>query len=292
MKNIYLLIMTLFILASINSCKRKCYDKANPDCEDYDPCYGKIVSGDFTINQYSSWPVDPRSPLPEYCDTILSNGASFKAVMVDADRYFWQIGNDTRGFTDNKAEILFDDYLKDTNNLMSSGSNYYKPISVRLNVYNNASRCIDNKDTFKTSSKNLIFARSSPWFGAFKGICNSDGITRIVSINRFMAKFDPLGNLPRISFVNLPNLLGKDTITLKSSEIPTVLTSFKFFWWDTGDDKIHKDLSGEFGIDGLNFCKIFIQPRSSGEDFIKIDYKYVASDGRVQWYSFSGTRLK
>lgn len=41
-------LLIILIVLFLGACKKKCYDKSNPDCENYDPCYGKTTtSADF-----------------------------------------------------------------------------------------------------------------------------------------------------------------------------------------------------------------------------------------------------
>ena len=51
MKRIIYFLATV-MLFTLPSCKKKCYEKANPECENFDPCYGKeVVSADFKIEE-------------------------------------------------------------------------------------------------------------------------------------------------------------------------------------------------------------------------------------------------
>ena len=65
-----------------STCKKEkcgCQDTSNIDCENYDPCYGKIITGDFFIHHYVGWFIEPKDEKPENCETILSNRAKFNA---------------------------------------------------------------------------------------------------------------------------------------------------------------------------------------------------------------------
>lgn len=47
-----LLVLISVSLLITQSCKRECHDPANPDCENYNPCFGKEkTSADFTISE-------------------------------------------------------------------------------------------------------------------------------------------------------------------------------------------------------------------------------------------------
>ena len=54
--HIPILSLSLVALLALGSCKKEkpCQDPSNPDCENYDPCYGKKApSADFIIGQSS-----------------------------------------------------------------------------------------------------------------------------------------------------------------------------------------------------------------------------------------------
>jgi hypothetical protein len=93
MKNKYICLLLLVLAIGLGGqCKKKCYDPTNPQCEDYDPCYGKKkVSAQFTIQEA----VANRSEQWKYydTDTIFTDGASFAALEENA-QYEWHIGAD------------------------------------------------------------------------------------------------------------------------------------------------------------------------------------------------------
>ena len=289
------IISILIILLTFNSCKKdcKCQDPSKPECENYDPCYGKIITADFFMHQYDGWFVDPKKEKPENCDTLLSNGAKFNAYMPKANSYQWKVGTDTRVFTGSTLELLFDDYINDFNNLDPSNNKFYKPIPVTLTVKNKFGGCIQAKDTVLKKTRNLVFTNTlnDPlYYGTFKGVSNHDGMQRTIVIYSYNVPFDPFGNTYRLFFKNLPNMLNKDSLIVKNYN--TILKSYKYLWWEVGNNKIVSDLSGDNYVDGLNTCKIFIQPRSDGKDYLRIDYKHVSKDNVYQNYVFTGTRIK
>lgn len=90
----------MFLFSSLlmtDACKKKCYDKSNPDCENYDPCYGKIVTkSQFKIEQYlGEW---ENEPIWIEADTVYATGNTnpirFTAI-CDADSFIWEIGANT-----------------------------------------------------------------------------------------------------------------------------------------------------------------------------------------------------
>ena len=291
MKKIFLFTLILILYSS---CKKhhKCNDPSNPDCQNYDPCYGKIITGDFTMNQYTGKFVNPNAQKPEFCDTILLNGVSMNALMRDANSYTWKVGSDTRIFTGSTLELLFDNYRKDTNNLNPQNKNYYNPIAITLTVKNQLKGCIQAKDTFFTITRDLVFAVESPWLGKFKGISDHDGKERIIEIGRYFIPNNPNGS--KTFFKNLPNLLDKDSVIMY--KVPSdILNSFKYTWWDFKRDDIIIDWTSSEIIkprpyDGMNMGKIYIDPQQNGRDFICFEYKYVTDDNRIKFYKFKGRR--
>lgn len=95
-KTYHCLLLTLIVIGLGVQCKKKCSDPANPDCENYDPCYGKKpVSAAFKIQevvQFSTVPEGWGTTMDT--DTITTYGVQFTAL-EDADTYRWIIGRET-----------------------------------------------------------------------------------------------------------------------------------------------------------------------------------------------------
>jgi hypothetical protein len=98
MKNTYLFLSLLTLLIGLSvQCKKKCYDPTNPQCENYDPCYGKkLVSAAFKIQEVVSFPFntipDAWGESPD-TDTIATYGIQFTAL-EDGAEYEWHIGRE------------------------------------------------------------------------------------------------------------------------------------------------------------------------------------------------------
>ena len=96
-KESIILVVWYFCIILSSCCKDKCQDPSNPECSNYNPCYGKAeVSAAFEIydkpqgariNEFIDWnyAID--------VDTIYSNKATFTALEKDA-QYEWQIGTE------------------------------------------------------------------------------------------------------------------------------------------------------------------------------------------------------
>jgi hypothetical protein len=94
-------IITTFVLLALGSCKKEkpCKDPSNPDCENYDPCYGKKApSADFIIGQSAAAPYFGMK-LYEFVsdDTMFAPfywPITFMAKEQDAE-YEWELGAET-----------------------------------------------------------------------------------------------------------------------------------------------------------------------------------------------------
>ena len=90
--NRIILILTLAALLGTISCKNKCDDPTDMDCENYNPCYGVEKTSAYFIVEES---------LGEHwieCDTIIGRG-NISAVRFtasqDADSFIWTLGSET-----------------------------------------------------------------------------------------------------------------------------------------------------------------------------------------------------
>jgi hypothetical protein len=93
MKNKHICLLLLVLAIGLGGqCKKKCYDPTNPQCEDYDPCYGKKkVSAQFTIHEA----VANRSEEWKYYDTdTIFTDAAYFTPLEDNAQYEWHIGAD------------------------------------------------------------------------------------------------------------------------------------------------------------------------------------------------------
>lgn len=87
-----LLILIISGLLTVQSCKKECHDKSNPDCENYDPCYGKSrTSADFTISEVVSG-------FPNETGEVWHNSYVQFTSKQDFDSYQWVIGTNKDTF--------------------------------------------------------------------------------------------------------------------------------------------------------------------------------------------------
>jgi hypothetical protein len=90
-----MLALLIVLGTSCNKDGEPCGDPANPQCANYDPCFGKYPTADFKIRQISPGFVIPENLQAEWCDTILLSGVELLAEMERAWSYTWQIGSES-----------------------------------------------------------------------------------------------------------------------------------------------------------------------------------------------------
>lgn len=143
------------LLLTAESCKKECQDRSNPDCENYDPCYGKQkLTADFDIYEASGFYTEKWTP--HATDTILPNAAIFMAKDDDV-WYSWQIGAET---LDAKS-VYRNDFPLNT------------PVPITLTVRRrNNFNCFANGDSVATKTKSVYVFANPPklrYFGCFSG---------------------------------------------------------------------------------------------------------------------------
>lgn len=162
MKNISLILFLLGILLVFSTCKKeKCQDPQNPQCENYDPCFGKR-----TINTFFKVRPGDRGfpPPPDWCELIPTD--TFNAVSVRFDipdnslgnsTFSWQIGTEAQPRTSKAFEVNFGDYLDD--------NGWEKHIPVSLTIRTPLNSCLSNPaDTLITITRQLFFTQKAILF--------------------------------------------------------------------------------------------------------------------------------
>ncbi len=191
MKPLHFVLLVLWVMASISiqSCKKDCCnDPTNPDCKNYDPCYGKEPAN-ASFNFY----LDLSNEYGKYhynTDTIEMREGGYSALVhfkVDdknVDSCWWTVGKDARVFTQKEFYLTF--------NLWNS------PIQVTLIVdKHNAKACHPDKpirDTF-TKVLTLMPLGSSNIFGKYLGYLdgNESDTASIIITNEFrQGLFEPV----------------------------------------------------------------------------------------------------
>ena len=101
MKNLPILTISLLAMLALGACKKEkpCKDPSNPDCENYDPCFGKKApSADFIIGQSSNVGYFGMKPFEFISDDTMFapfyRNIDFMAKEEGAE-YEWKLGAET-----------------------------------------------------------------------------------------------------------------------------------------------------------------------------------------------------
>jgi hypothetical protein len=176
MKNLKFLILLLGLagLLTLHACKEElpCDDPSNPNCPNYDPCYGKD-----TINTFFKVRPGDRGfkPPGEWCNLIPCDTFNASSVRFDIpdgnpanSTYEWQIGSEAEPRTGEGFEIDFSDYLRD------NGWETWIPITLTVRTPMN--ECLRNEEeTVKTVTRQLFFTENQI-AGLFLGAKDSEEI--------------------------------------------------------------------------------------------------------------------
>jgi hypothetical protein len=158
-------------------CKRKCNDVSNPDCENYDPCYGKKVSVDFGFRKPVWNDITDRffwtKEYERYTDTVIfGNGIDFDYFgdSLPSNKYKWQFEGMTQTFNEKALRnVGFSNYYNLPSNWTDTNYNFTKPLQVSLTVNTAPNQCVSFNDTQVTKTKQITFANKPNWVGRFVG---------------------------------------------------------------------------------------------------------------------------
>lgn len=102
----------IFMIALTTSGCKRCDDPGDPECKNYDPCYGQTeVSAEFVMgNTFTNQWHPTLQDTFLISDTVLQNLPMVEFRGPDGyDSYEWRIGQDNRIFTDQDIALLFTD---------------------------------------------------------------------------------------------------------------------------------------------------------------------------------------
>ena len=192
-----LLIITCLLASCVlflEGCKKKCHDKTNPDCENYDPCYGKkVTSAQFVIEELLLDDWNGKEIWIE-SDTFYGGNNTSKVrfrALSDADSFIWKIGAETlhsKSFIKNS----FPSELRETFSL----------IVINKKPNRNCFPQDDGRDTsvhkiytwpeqyyWDVNSKKYVFTNPTPTQGYYKGyyksLPNSEVVIRLYDSNLY-----------------------------------------------------------------------------------------------------------
>ncbi len=165
MKQIYIPLIAFIILFTLTSCKKNyCNDPTNPDCENYDPCYGiQEANAEFVIEEN----VNGRYFIG---DTVGGVSLHRFRALHNADSFIWKLGSET--IREKQFERRF--FPND------------KWLEVQLIVFKKANSNCNKKqkisDTLKkrfyswdfTTDNNGIYKYRRPVYGYYKGFYESN----------------------------------------------------------------------------------------------------------------------
>ncbi|HEY1046105.1 MAG TPA: hypothetical protein VGF79_06660, partial [Bacteroidia bacterium] len=162
--NLLRITMLIVIAIGISSCKKRCYDPKNVECDNYDPCYGKTrINSNFRVR-----PGDGGFPAPEQwcelmpCDTFNASSVRFDVPINNPNNstYTWQIGSEPSPRKSIGFEVDFSDYL--------DAGNWETHIPITLTIRTPLNYCMTNKeDTLIKVKRDLFFTKA--WKHPFSG---------------------------------------------------------------------------------------------------------------------------
>ncbi len=102
--------LLLIIIASLQYACKRCNDPSNPDCKNYDPCYGKTAaSADFDILERNRWK-GGSNWIEVKSDTIIYGAFGVFRAKQSPDNdleYSWKIGFMDKEFTEPEVRLQF-----------------------------------------------------------------------------------------------------------------------------------------------------------------------------------------
>jgi len=168
----YKIFFIAFVIILNLGCKKhhKCNDASNPDCPNYDPCFGKsaIDTAFLVLQPYGGFPPPSDECLMPSYDTIYGGGTGMRIEAPknnsSSSTYSWTIGTDPKVYKQRGFEI-------DLSNWLNTG-NWEKSIEVRCTIKTPPNGCIKLKDTLVVTKRNVFFTKYNPFFGVFYGKFN------------------------------------------------------------------------------------------------------------------------
>jgi hypothetical protein len=282
----------LFLFVMVTGCKEDdedpCRDPTNPECANYDPCFGNEPTASFKMRGSSvGFPIS-ENLVAEWCDTIRRAHVEFMADMEDAEVYEWYIGTETEPRFGRSFKLDFGDYIEDTlQNLNPDNPDYYLPLDVTLIVRNSIGACVSVNDTVLTSTSQLVFTRKWLPRGVFIGRVEGEDFDREVILwqdgEDLSAPIEPLQYFSDIIG------FSEDTMRIYVAYFITfeTLSSFKRRKWE-------ESFNGWWiGTDGIQVWDQEIITSSSGPDRVELYFeRYPEGSTTLEITRFSGTRVE
>jgi len=98
MKQVFFYSM-VFLFVVVTGCKEddedQCCDPTNPECANYDPCFGKEETTAFFTIAQQYWPIGENSDIFIEDDIVTGGKIKFSAIPQEGATYTWILGADT-----------------------------------------------------------------------------------------------------------------------------------------------------------------------------------------------------
>lgn len=149
----------LSLLAGLGSCRRKCYDPKNPECENYDPCHADFMANaDFELREYNGDSINYET------DSMDSYNSLFAKAKYLNDSIIWLIGSERL-----VQNAFIRNYLPNNQytyvtciairKVKNCPTTYISRDTVTKRIYCNAVNYNDTND----------FKKRWPWYGTYEG---------------------------------------------------------------------------------------------------------------------------
>ena len=277
-----------------------CDDPTNPDCNNYDPNYGKPTA-DFTMRQSLQpfgWAEKPEE-IAEFCDTIVAanSGVLFTAKEENALKYKWTIGDDNRTFTTREVALRFDDHLQNPNNI-------WKPIPVKLKVIKVPDAPHNPADSVYTAQRFLVFANEFLWNGTFEGYFEHEpDKKRVISYDythyhtwTIPKEESVVGVDVDVEGVMLFGFPQADTLRIEARRV--IDKSFPEFFsykqrkWDMNEGTRTASTNVMQMSSGVTYFHAYAERGANGRHKLRLEYKHQTERNGVETtYIFHGTKL-
>ncbi len=196
----------IFCLATLQYACKRCNDPSNPDCKNYDPCFGKTAaSADFDIFERNRWK-GGSNWIEVKSDTIIYGAFGVFRAKQSPDNdleYSWKIGFMDKEFTEPEVRLQF----------MSDVFGQTLPIRL-ITTKKQGQTCITNPKELRDTVIKYLHITSpmrSRIFGKYEGQeMNKDGSLKKYTLE-IVPKQDPWNQfgpetLETISFKNINDL--------------------------------------------------------------------------------------
>lgn len=234
--------LTLALLALFTTCcKDDCLDPTNPNCDNYDPCYGKTQpSAKFIMEEggMREWQNGQQVEI-FYPDSVFQGfGIRFRSELTDNKVYkhYWYIGN------------LYYENVSQTPSI--SFGNTARPQNITIShviEYTPDLQCFpddDGKDSVAQTFRLIAEYKELKTYGKFQGRVNDTGQVFIVEIlpirtgppNQPIQYWPPYGQLTDKMWINFNNR-GDTLVSDDANALYRMIgTNFMHHWWFNSDN--------------------------------------------------------